>query len=136
MKESPLDFKKLSQLDWDRLEVMPVAVQDMVSREVLMVAYVNKQALEESFKRGLAVFWSTSRNELWIKGQTSGDSLLLKEVRINCYGNSLLFIVELEGKGMCHTKDEHGNSRFGCYYRKLDREEETHFIKTSPYSGS
>lgn len=136
MQEITLDFKKLSTLDWDRLEVMPVAVQDLKSREVLMVAYANLQALQESFKRKVAVFWSTSRDELWIKGETSGDTLHLKEVRVNCYGNSLLYLVELEGKGMCHTQDSEGHSRFGCYYRALADIRKSEMISTPPYSGS
>jgi len=136
METLSLDFKKLSTLDWNILEIMPVAVQDIVSREVLMVAYVNQEALRESFKRGVAVFWSTSRNQLWVKGETSGDTLHLKEVRVNCYGNSLLFLVELEGGGMCHTKDDHGNTRFGCYYRCLDEHHHSTLVQTPPYSGS
>lgn len=136
MDALPLDYKKLSTLDWENLAVMPVAVQDANSREVLMVAYVNRQALEESLNRKVAVFWSTSRNVLWIKGETSGDTLRLKEVRVNCYGNSLLFLVELEGKGMCHTKDDHGNSRYGCYYRELDQDLNASFVQNQPYSGS
>jgi phosphoribosyl-AMP cyclohydrolase len=136
MDSLPLDFKKLGSLDWQNLDVMPVAVQDHQSHEVLMVAYVNQEALEESFKRNVAVFWSTSRNKLWVKGESSGDTLILKEVRVNCYGNSLLFIVELLGKGMCHTKDKRNNSRFGCYYRQLNKEHLTTYVQSLPYTGN
>jgi phosphoribosyl-AMP cyclohydrolase len=67
----------------------------------------------------MATFWSTSRNELWIKGKTSGDFLKLLEVRINCEQNSLLYLVEPAGKGACHTKNTAGIARSGCYYRRL-----------------
>ncbi|MDP2736519.1 MAG: phosphoribosyl-AMP cyclohydrolase [bacterium] len=67
----------------------------------------------------MAAFWSTSRNELWIKGLTSGSTLKLIEVRVNCDQNSLLFLVEsVNGAGACHTKDGNGY-RAGCYYRKM-----------------
>jgi phosphoribosyl-AMP cyclohydrolase len=68
---------------------------------------------------GIATFWSTSRNELWIKGKTSGDELKIEEVRVNCEQNSLVYIVRMVGKGSCHVKDEAGKTRFGCYYRQV-----------------
>ena len=67
----------------------------------------------------MAAFWSTSRNELWIKGATSGDVLELVEVRVNCEQNSLLYRVRPQGQGACHTVDAEGRSRAGCYYRRL-----------------
>ena len=67
----------------------------------------------------MATFWSTSRNELWIKGATSGDMLELVDVRVNCEQNSLLYMVRLKGEGSCHTK-ENGRARYGCYYRSID----------------
>ena len=130
-----IDFEKL-KASVGHEDVVPVAVQDHRSKEVLMVAFVNEQALEESFKRGVAVFWSTSRQALWIKGETSGDTLRLMDVRTNCYGNSLLYIVELVGEGMCHTKDAQGVSRFGCYYRHLKSSRTTEMVQISPYTGS
>ena len=95
-------------------------VQDAQNGAVLIVAYANKEALRESFRRGVAVLWSTSRNELWVKGATSGNTLELVEVRVNCEQNSLLYRVRVkEGKGACHTTTAEGKARFGCYYRKL-----------------
>ena len=93
--------------------------QDVDSGEVLIVGYANELALRTALKEGMATFWSTSRNELWIKGKTSGDYLELIEVRVNCEQNSILYRVRLKGKGSCHTKDTQGNPRHGCYYRRI-----------------
>ena len=79
-----------------------------------------EQGIAELWRReGIAAFWSTSRNELWVKGATSGDALELVEICVNCEQNSLLYKVRSKGKGACHTKDGHGRSRQGCYYRRL-----------------
>lgn len=116
------DFSKLQQVQ-TKLDpvnpVVPVVVQDANTKEVLIVAYVNKEALMYSLEHGIATFWSTSRNELWIKGKSSGDVLNLKEVRVNCEQNSLLYLVEPVKEGSCHVKDGSGKSMRTCYYRKL-----------------
>ena len=114
-----LDFTKLQKVAATGHEVVPVVVQDADSLEVLVVAYANQQALEHSLKTGIATFWSTSRNELWIKGATSGDTLKLVDVRVNCEQNSLLYLVRMVGGGVCHTKDAEGHTRKTCYYRSL-----------------
>ena len=113
-----LDFTKLQKVAKTGLPVLPVVVQDADSKEVLVVAYSNREALEHSLKTGIATFWSTSRNELWIKGATSGDTLQLVDVRVNCEQNSLLYLVRMTG-GVCHTKDAAGKTRKTCYYRSL-----------------
>ena len=82
-------------------------------------ADVNEIALNETFKQNVCCLWSTSRNELWVKGATSGDTLDLDEVRMNCEQNSLLFLVTPRRKGACHTKDAFGMSRVSCYYRRV-----------------
>jgi phosphoribosyl-AMP cyclohydrolase len=114
-----IDFTKLKQIAALGLDVIPVAVQDVDTREVLVIAFVNQQALKRSLETRTAVFWSTSRNELWEKGKTSGDVFELLEVRINCEQNSLLFLVRPQGKGMCHTVGPDGQTRRSCYYRRL-----------------
>merc|ERR1712146_521229 len=86
---------------------------------VLIAAYVNEIALQETFKRRVCCLWSTSRNELWVKGATSGDTLDLDDVLINCEQNSLVYKVTPRRKGACHTKDENGNTRVSCYYRRV-----------------
>jgi phosphoribosyl-AMP cyclohydrolase len=117
--ELQLDFSKLQKIAKTGLPVLPVVVQDAESREVLVVAYSNREALEHSLKTGVATFWSTSRNELWVKGATSGDTLELVDVRVNCEQNSLLYLVRRVGGGVCHTKDAEGHTRRTCYYRSL-----------------
>lgn len=114
-----LDFSKLQKVAKTGLPVLPVVVQDADSHEVLVVAYSNKEALEHSLKTGIATFWSTSRNELWVKGATSGDTLQLVDVRVNCEQNSLLYLVRMAGGGVCHTRDVAGKTRKTCYYRSL-----------------
>jgi phosphoribosyl-AMP cyclohydrolase len=96
-----------------------VAVQDADTKQVLIVAYVNEKALEYTLKHGVAAFWSTSRGKLWVKGETSGDTLQLVEVRVNCEQNSLVYIVKPLGEGACHTKCADGTARRSCYYRRI-----------------
>ena len=115
-----IDFAKLSKIGMNGHMVIPVVVQDATSKEVLIVAYANDEAVAETFRLGEAVLYSTSRNELWHKGATSGDVLKVEEVRINCEQNSLLYLVTPKGQGACHTKDETGRSRSSCYYRIVE----------------
>jgi phosphoribosyl-AMP cyclohydrolase len=117
--ELQLDFTKLQKIAGTGLSVLPVVVQDADSRDVLLVAYSNREAIEHSLKTGIATFWSTSRNELWIKGKTSGDTLQILDVRVNCEQNSLLYLVRMVGDGVCHTRDASGKTRRTCYYRSL-----------------
>jgi phosphoribosyl-AMP cyclohydrolase len=114
-----LDFAKLQKVAGTREPVLPVVVQDAGSREVLILAYANQAALQHSLEHGVATFWSTSRNELWIKGATSGDILALEEVRVNCEQNSLLYLVRPQGQGACHTREADGRARSSCYYRRI-----------------
>jgi len=119
-RELQLDFDKLAKVAQTGVPVLPAVVQDARTGEVLIVAYVNREALDYTLEHKIAAFWSTSRNELWVKGATSGDSLRLVEVRVNCEQNSLLYRVEPLGKGACHTKDADGSTRTSCYYRRID----------------
>ena len=116
-----MDFEKLRKVSACQEPVVPVIVQDAVSKQVLILAYANEKALRHTLESGLATFWSTSRNELWIKGKTSGDELNIVEVRVNCEQNSLLYLVTMAGKGSCHVKDAKGQTRFGCYYRRIGK---------------
>jgi phosphoribosyl-AMP cyclohydrolase len=114
-----LDFGKLRKISEAKQEVIPVVLQHADTREVLFVGYANALALQETLKTRRAVLWSTSRNELWRKGETSGDVLDLVEVRVNCEQNSLLYRVRPRTGGVCHTKDATGKTRESCYYRRL-----------------
>lgn len=116
-------------LDWHKLEkalhqtsgVIPVAVQNADTKEVILVAYINQQAFEESLKRKMLVLWSTSRNELWVKGAYSGETFELLEARVNCEQNSLLFMVRPNRGGICHTRNQSREPR-NCYYRRINLE--------------
>ena len=118
--ELNLDFTKLKKVANCGEDIIPAVAQDAESGEVLIVGYANQLALDTAQKEKKATFWSTSRNELWIKGNTSGDYLELLEVCVNCEQNSILYLVKPKGKGACHTKDPAGNTRRSCYYRKLN----------------
>jgi phosphoribosyl-AMP cyclohydrolase len=121
-----LDFTKLGRVAEVR-GVLPCAVQNADTGEVILVAYVNQEALQASIASHSAVFWSTSRNELWEKGKTSGETFELVEVRVNCEQNSLLYRVRPRRgpstgsgrSGICHTNNAAGQPR-NCFYRRLD----------------
>ena len=115
-----LDFEKLRKIGHRDQHVLPVVLQNADDGEVLFVGYANELALRETLATRRAVLWSTSRNELWRKGETSGDVLDLVEIRVNCEQNSLLYRVRPRAGGVCHTRDATGQSRAGCYYRRLD----------------
>lgn len=99
--------------------VIPVAVQNIDTREVILVAYTNEYAMRESFAKRKLVLWSTSRNKLWFKGETSGETFDLVEAYVNCEQNSLLYVVRPCRGGICHTKNKAGAPR-NCYYRRID----------------
>jgi phosphoribosyl-AMP cyclohydrolase len=100
-------------------QLIPVVTQNFLSKEVLILAYVNREALEETIRSGYATFYSRGRKEIWKKGQTSGDFLKVEEIRINCEQNSLLYLVTPEGKGVCHAKKPDGMPYSSCYYRTI-----------------
>lgn len=104
----------------DGNKLIPVVTQDYTTKEVLILAFANKLAFEETIRSGYATYWSRSRSELWKKGMTSGDMLKIEEIRINCEQNSLLYMVTPQGKGACHAKREDGNAHTSCYYRKIE----------------
>lgn len=97
--------------------LVPVIVQDAVNGEVLMLAYMNEEALEKTLQTGLATYWSRSRSELWCKGETSGHYQHVKSIRIDCDQDTLLLEVIQDGAA-CHT----GNRT--CFYRALQDEAE------------
>ena len=120
-KTLQLDFAKLAKSVGTSPDIIPVAVQNIDTKEVILVAYVNEQALKTAIKTRTAVFWSTSRNELWEKGKTSGETFDLIEVYVNCEQNSLLYMVRPKRGGICHTKNQKGQAR-NCFYRRLNLE--------------
>ncbi len=94
--------------------LIPVIIQDVSSKEVLMLAYMNKTALEKTIQTGRTHFWSRSRQRYWMKGETSGNVQIVKEIFYDCDEDTLLIKVEQVGTGACHT----GNRT--CFYRKID----------------
>lgn len=92
--------------------LLPAIVQDVATKEVLMLAWVNLEALELSRKTGRATFWSRSRNEIWVKGETSGNSQEIVEIKFDCDSDALLFLVKPHGPA-CHTGEQ------TCFYREL-----------------
>lgn len=114
-----LDFSKIAKVAVKCPDVIPVAVQNIDTKEVILVAYVNQAALNKAIETRTAVFWSTSRNELWIKGQSSGETFDLLEIYVNCEQNSLVYIVRPRKCAICHTKNKTGVAR-NCYYRRLN----------------
>ena len=106
----------VEEVKFDDTGLVTAVVQDCQTNELLMVAYMNKEALERTLKEGVMVYWSRSRQEFWVKGETSGNTQTVKEVRIDCDGDALLFKVEQQG-GACHTGYR------SCFYRKQVGEE-------------
>ena len=88
-----LDFGKLAKVAARCPDVIPVAVQHADTRELILVAYTNERAMRQTFASRTLVLWSTSRNELWEKGKSSGETFEVLEARVNCEQNSLLYIV-------------------------------------------
>ena len=124
-----LDFDKIGGVGRDGHQVLPVVLQEVESGEVLFVGYANEEALRMTLEMKSAVLYSTSRNQIWHKGATSGDTLSLIDVRVNCEQNSLLYLVTRDGRGACHTLGADGSSRIGCYYRSLTTIEDLAFIQ-------
>ena len=114
--ELRLDFKKIA--DMSGQEVIPVAIQNADTSEVILVAYTNELALLESVRLRRLVLWSTSRNELWHKGKTSGNEFELTEILVNCEQNSLVYKVRPMNGNICHTS--HRGVANNCFYRRLD----------------
>ncbi len=107
------------RLSWEELKLnsdgmLPVVVQDDKDGTVLMVAYMNKEAYEQTLSTGRMTYWSRSRNELWVKGLTSGHFQYVKSLAIDCDNDTLLAKVEQVGAA-CHT----GN--YTCFYRELEK---------------
>jgi len=104
-----LDFKKTGGL-------IPAIVQDYETGEVLMLAYINKEAWETTLSTGKATYFSRSRQKLWIKGETSGNMQIVREIRIDCDDDTVLFKVEQIGGAACHKGYR------SCFYKKVEDE--------------
>ncbi len=116
-----VDYTKIGNVAATGNDVVPVAVQNVDTGEVILIAYANKKALQTSIDTRIATFWSTSRNELWVKGKTSGETFEMIDIFVNCEQNSLLYTVRPQKGGICHTKNQQGEPR-NCYYRRINFE--------------
>lgn len=115
--ELMLGWEKINNISSEN-HVIPVAVQNILTKEVILVAYINEAALKESIRLKKAVFWSTSRNRLWFKGAESGNTFTLNHIFVNCEQNSLVFQVTPDKGNICHTS--YNGVANNCYYRELD----------------
>ncbi len=97
--------------------LVPAIVQDAASGEVLMLAYINRQAWEQTLATGKAHYWSRSRNSLWLKGETSGHVQLIKDIFVDCDQDTVVYRVEQLGGAACHTGYR------SCFYRRVEGEQ-------------
>lgn len=102
---------------WNADGLVPVVVQDALNDKVLMLAWMNRDALQATVSCGQAVYWSRSRQRLWRKGENSGHFQTVKEIRLDCDQDALLLKVEQQGGVACHT----GRAR--CFFRQLQRDQ-------------
>ena len=105
-----------TQLAWPENGLLPAIAQDAQSGQILMLAWMNRDALRETVSGGVAVYWSRSRNKLWRKGEESGHEQRVVEVLVDCDSDTILLKVEQKGGIACHT------GRASCFYRKLANE--------------
>lgn len=105
----------LDAVTFDADDLVPAIVQDVETDQVLMMAYMTADTLRETLDTDRMVYWSRSRRERWVKGQTSGHTQAVEEVRVDCDGDALLFKVRQEG-GACHTGYR------SCFFRRADNE--------------
>ena len=103
--------EELARVKYDDAGLVTAVVQEHGSGDVLQVAYMNAATLRQTLETGRMTYWSRSRQEVWIKGETSGDFQWLREAWYDCDGDALLFKVEQEGRGACHTGDH------SCFHR-------------------
>ena len=104
-------LEDLALVKYDADGLVPAIVQEHGTGEILMMAWMNETTLQRSLSEGRTVFWSRSRQEEWRKGDTSGDRQFIRQAFFDCDGDTLLFVVEQEGKGACHTGEK------SCFYR-------------------
>ncbi|MFA9289819.1 MAG: phosphoribosyl-AMP cyclohydrolase [Solirubrobacteraceae bacterium] len=123
MENEFIDIEETQQilLNFDKRNgLLPVVVQESSTGLVLMVASINKEALESTITKKLATFYSTSRKKLWTKGEESGNYLMIDEVFIDCDQDAVIYKVTLKKGGVCHTFNKEGINRKSCFYRKIN----------------
>ncbi|OGI69121.1 MAG: phosphoribosyl-AMP cyclohydrolase [Candidatus Muproteobacteria bacterium RBG_16_60_9] len=106
----------LDTVNWDADGLVPAVAQEATTGKVLMLAWMNREALAATMKEGRAVYWSRSRAKLWRKGEESGHVQIVKDLRLDCDNDAILLTVEQQGGIACHT----GRER--CFHQRLDQE--------------
>jgi phosphoribosyl-AMP cyclohydrolase/phosphoribosyl-ATP pyrophosphohydrolase/phosphoribosyl-AMP cyclohydrolase len=101
----------LANVKYNADGLVPAVIQEQGTGDVLMLAWMNDEALRKTLETGRTWFWSRSRQEYWCKGETSGDRQFVRAAYYDCDGDTLLFVVEQEGKGACHTGER------TCFFR-------------------
>ena len=104
----------LDEVQWDDKGLVPAIAQEAGTGRILMVAWMNREALAETVAGQRAVYWSRSRGKLWRKGEESGHAQLLHEIRLDCDGDVIVLVVEQQGGIACHT------GRHSCFYRRFE----------------
>jgi phosphoribosyl-AMP cyclohydrolase len=105
--------EQLAGVKYDANGLVPAIAQDVRTKDVLMVAWMNAETLQLTLDEGRMVYWSRSRQEVWRKGDTSGDGQYVREAFYDCDADVLLFLVEQDGKGACHTGE------YSCFHRRF-----------------
>lgn len=109
-----MSVRWLNEVHWDEQGLVPVIAQDAITDEVLMFAWMNREALEQTEATGEAVYWSRSRRKLWRKGEESGHVQKVVEIRTDCDSDVVLLKVEQQGGIACHT------GRRSCFFNRLE----------------
>ena len=105
--------EQLAGVKYDADGLVPAIAQDVGTKDILMMAWMNADTLRMTLDEGRMVYWSRSRQEVWRKGDTSGDGQYVQEAYYDCDADVLLFLVEQDGKGACHTGE------YSCFYRRF-----------------
>jgi len=106
----------LNKVNWSEEGLVPAIAQDAASGDILMVAWMNREALKQTVALGEAVYWSRSRKKLWHKGEESGHTQKVKEIRLDCDEDVVLLKIEQSGGIACHT------GRRSCFFQKLEND--------------
>lgn len=109
----PASEEALAAVSYNSDGLVPAIVQEAATGQVLMMAWMNEESLLRTFQSGRMWYWSRSRRELWCKGETSGDRQYVREAFYDCDGDTLLFKIDQEGKGACHTGE------WSCFFRSF-----------------
>ena len=109
--------EQLAQVTFNSDGLVPAIIQEVGTGRVLMMAWMNDESLRRTLETGRTWFWSRSRQEYWCKGETSGDRQFIREAYFDCDGDTLLFVVEQEGKGACHTGE------YSCFFTAFGQDD-------------